>query len=415
MRCLNKPRRNRSGATVAAMVLTGLATATPATAGTAAEAFNEGVRAYQAEDYREAERAFARAVDDARLGALAAWNLGRAAAARGDWRAAEHWWRRARDHAETPALRQRASERLAELEQRRPRGTAYVALAAGYDSNAPLEESGVAFEDRDGPFLEALASGRWQVSGARREGVHARGGLQAREYDDLDDFSHSDLQASIHDTAPVRVPRLGRWQRDLSVGVGRTRVGSESADTRLVLGAAAERPIPGSGWVDLDYRLAVHRGGSDREWLDGQQHRLRARYRERTASIPWGVSYALEWNNRDDFQGEDVFISHSPVRHRLRAFATVTPFEPWSLTARAEAQYVRYRDPNEIDGAQRRRRDTRWIAEAEADRPLAGEWYFGVRLRGEHFDSQRTDFTERSLERYDTNRVEVTAYIDRVF
>lgn len=377
--------------------------------------FNQGVEAYVEGRYRDAERSFAGALEDERLGVLAAWNLGRAAAARGDWAAAEFWWGRVQAQAQTDTLREIARRRLSQIDALRSTASGYGELGLGYDSNAPLEESGAVFEDRSAPFLEALASGAWQLAGRRYDGWRARGSVLAREYDGLNDLGYVDATASAHHVGSTTWLYPGAWRRDLHLGAGATRVGGSSVDSRLELGADLERPVPGRGWVELRYRFTWHQGGSDRDWLDGYQHQAHLRFRDPAATLPWGLLYAVEVHDREDRRGDGFFISYSLTRHRIQAFATARPAQGWSLTGRLEFQYAVYADAHVVADESQRRRDRRGILTLEAERELGDAWGAGARLRAEHFDSQRTDFDAASLERYDVNRLVATVFASRLF
>ena len=384
----------------------------------AADRFNAGVEAYHRGAYREAERAFAGAVGDADLGALAAFNLGRAAAERGDWTAAAYWWALTAERAATERLQGLAEERLAEIDAAHSPGMVYTYAGAGYDSNLFLDDD-ASLADRGDAFGEVLAYGSWRAVGNRRDGLGLQGGVHHRGHASESDFDVTDVHAAVrrHKWMP------GAWW-EAALGAGATDVGIDGIDRRGEAELLARRPWPGRGWLEAGYRYTHHLGGGDRDYLDGTQHRLRIGYRDREADLRWSVHYELDYHDRDDRRGEDdagepFFVSYSPVVHSFRGRVSRRAGPEWEFTLRPEIARAHYADPHIAGGESRRRRDTRLSLEADALHTPAGEpWGVGFRVRFERVESLRLTLpadATAELDEYTAHRVEGLVYVEWLF
>ncbi|ABM61226.1 tetratricopeptide repeat protein [Halorhodospira halophila] len=376
------------------------------------ERFNQGVTEYQAGEYRVAERAFAAVLGDPELGALAAFNLGRAAGQRGDWAAAEYWWRRAQQQARAERLQRLVASRLEELEHARPAVTGYMQIGAGYDSDLTLDNARAFAGDGD-PFLDLFGHAAWQARGTRRDGVVAQGSVYHRSHGSEGDYDFTDAAVDVLRERPV-----GRVELGYGVGAGAMNRGIGGVDRRVEGQVQGRWNSPGRGWLVARYRLRAHRGGNDRGYLDGLEHRLRLGVEDRVGALRWLAYYQVEHHDREDWSGNGAFVSYSPVRQRLGARLAWQAAPAWSLTARPEWVHADYRDRHDYGDDRRRRTDTRYRLDLMAIHQPAGRaWRLGAQLRLEHIDDLRTYGTveEGGLETYTAQRAEVSLFIDRSF
>jgi tetratricopeptide (TPR) repeat protein len=365
--------------------------------------YNLGATYYRLERYDEAEREFAALAQDSAWSALANYNLGRIAQRTGRIaKAKEHYGEALRTAADS-GLRALAAEALGRLELQQPtRLTAVASLAGGYDSNATLTpDAATAGTSHQGDsFAESLAAASYRLFGGAAGRVDAQAGFLARTYQDLHQFDQAGLRLGLtHETDSAR------WQTSVGGFFDTMYFGGAPFQRAAVLDARVRHPLD-SGDLRARYEVQRIEGGGGYEYLDGLQQQLSIDAGLALSSSFVRIGYQLELNDRRDLQEGADFLSFSPTRHSLFAAWTAPNIGGWWAEARAEYRFSRYNDPYVLSGVEITREDKRFGIAARAYRSLSGPWRV--------FADYSYYRNESTIDIYDYGRYQVLAGVEVV-
>jgi len=366
--------------------------------------YNLGATYYRLERYDEAEREFEALARDSAWTALANYNLGRIAQRTGSVAKAREHYEETLRTATDRGLRSLAAEALGRLESLQPtRITAVASLAGGYDSNATLTpDAATAGTSHQGDqFAEALAAASYRLGGNAASRVDALAGFLMRKYQDLHQFDQAGLRLGLtHETDSAR------WQTSVGGFFDTMYFGGDLFQRAAVLDARARRPLGSSSDLRARYEFQLIEGGGGYEYLDGWQQQLSIDAGFALASSLVRTGYQLELNDRRDLQQGADFLSFSPTRQSVFAAWTVPNIGGWRAEARAEYRFSRYNDPYVLNGVEITREDKRFGIAARAYRVMAGPWRV--------FADYSYYRNESTIDIYDYSRYQVLAGVEIV-
>ena len=368
--------------------------------------YNLGATYYRLQRYSEAEREFQGLARSPGWAALASYNLGLIAQRTGRVELAKEHFARALRAATDQKLRMLAATALGRLESATPtRLLAVASIAGGYDSNATLTpDAATAATSHQGDlFAESLAAASYRLAGNAASRLDAQAGFLVRQYQDLHQFDQAGLRLGLdHETGS------GPWRTSLGAFFDTVYFGGNPFQRAAVIDAGVRRRL-GSGVLRGLYDGQHIDGGAGFEYLDGWQHQLSVDAGFALASSLMRIGYQLELNDRRDLQQGADFLSYSPTRHSLFAVAVLPSLAGWWAEARGEYRFSRYHDPYVLNGGTLviEREDKRYGIAVHAYRRLSGPWQvFGD---GSYY---RNDST---IDTYDYSRYQVLAGIEIVF
>lgn len=341
---------------------------------TSALRYNLGVTYYRLQRYADAQREFEALARDPAWAPLAYYNLGLTAQRLGQTRRAEGSFRRAHQTATEPKLRALAATALARLERMPaavPATSALFAVAGGYDSNVTLTPDAevVGIADNSDLFAEATGVVVHRLAGDTTRGFHVHGGVQVRDYFEINEFDQLGVRAGLSRDADS-----GRWQTGIGGIFDVAYVNGDRLLRVATLEAQARRRLTAGRDWRARYQYSDVDGDGGFGYLDGSQQRLLLDAGLRGYGGYLRLGYQLERNDRADLESGGDFYSYSPTRHSLLASYTRPARHGWQLHARGEYRYSRYDDPNRIGGTSATRAEDRYLAALRADYPLAGAW-----------------------------------------
>lgn len=268
--------------------------------------FNIGVAAFRVDEYERARRAFTAVARTPAMAALAHYNLGLVEQRRGREALARRWFERARDEAADDRLRALAVAKVAELPEPPPRSwLGFASVGMGYDDNVTLVAANDVLDisEEADPFAEITAA----LTGPLDRDWGFDAGVIATKYADLDEFD----QLVAHGAARYGIER-GAWLHTASLEAAHTQLGGDGFENRIALGLQTT-----TGWRDwrvrLRYRYSDLDGLDGYGGLDGARHDVQARLRRRAGAWDYGFEYGFEVSDYRD----DALSVH---RHKL-AFA----------------------------------------------------------------------------------------------
>jgi tetratricopeptide (TPR) repeat protein len=336
--------------------------------------YNLGATYYRLQRYPEAQREFEGLARNPEWFPIAHYNLGLIAQRmeRPD-QARGHFEQALRMTADRN-LRTLAATALARLEQAPLQRTGAVAsLAGGYDSNATLSpDAATAGTSHQGDaFLEGLAAASHRFSGTAAGGLYAHGGLIVRKYRDLRQFDLTGVRLGLS-----RESDSDRSRTSLGGYFDTAYVGGDLFQRAAVADLQARGRLDSGGDLRGRYQLQRVEGGAGFEYLDGWQHQLSAEAGFPFSSALMRAGYQLELNRRRDLEQGADFLSYSPTRHSLFAAATLPNLGGWWTELRGEYRLSRYKDPYRLNGGtvEILREDDRYGVAVRAYRRLAGPW-----------------------------------------
>ena len=366
--------------------------------------YNLGATYYRLERYDEAEREFAALAQDSAWRALANYNLARIAQRTGRIAKAREHYEEALRTATERSLRTLAAEALGRLESLHPtRLTAVASLAGGYDSNATLTpDAATAGTSHQGDlFAETLAAASYRLLGDAAGRVDAQAGFLMRKYQDLHQFDQAGLRLGLtHETDSAR------WQTSVGGFFDTMYFGGAPFQRAAVLDARARHALGSSGDLRARYEFQRIEGGAGYEYLDGREQQLSLDAGFALSSSLIRAGYQLELNDRRDLQQGADFLSFSPTRHSVFAAWTVPNVGGWGAEVRAGYRFSRYNDPYVLNGVEVTREDKRFGIAARAYRSLAGPW--------RAFADYSYYRNESTIDIYDYSRYQVLAGIEVV-
>jgi hypothetical protein len=338
--------------------------------------YNLGATYYKLGRYDLAAHAFMRVARHPPMAALAHYNLGLIALKTDDEAAAHKRFLQAYEETEDATLKTLAQRELARLPRPSPparRWSASVSAAAGYDDNviAPTE---LVPSAQGGLFSEIFATARGLLTGAPDDGLRIEASGYALRYQDLSAYDIGVVNAGV-----TRLRTRGKWDTEAGLKLEQSMLGDEdylrSASATLA-GVRAVRPGLALG---LRYRFSyIESLNALYDPLGGTRHEFSTDGRWRFDRGRLRLVYALEANDRDDFQDGD-FISYSPQRHGLRLIASRNLDGAWEAAAELGYRLSRYDDPETVAGAGAvAREDDRYQAALRLLRPLGEHWQFNI-------------------------------------
>lgn len=362
--------------------------------------FNLGVALYRAGETERAQASLRRAYREPEMAAPAAYNLGRIAREAGDTAAARRWFGRAVERARTDAVRARARRALAALERGPVRDSlALVGLGAGYDSNVPLAPDESTTVSREADLLTSAQA-------------YARRRLDGGAY--LFASGYTEQYRDGHDADLVTVVVGGGWRGagegrpDARVAIRHVRFGGDAFED-AVLARVGRKWRLGPGSVRLGLETDRYAGASGFDHLDGDAVRARATWRRPEGEGLWTLDAMAERVDRRDADAGDDFFSFSYHAAALELGHTRPLDGDARVRLSAGWKGYLYDDPEvRTDrGELGRRREHRVSVRASYEAPLAGDWWWTAGVEGDERDSSVND--------YDYSRVRAILGVERTF
>jgi tetratricopeptide (TPR) repeat protein len=327
---------------------------------------NLGLAHYRLGELDEARECFERVRSDLQYTALADYHLGLIAAERGDRDTA--LWRLQGVQAIAPSrvLRDQASVALRRLddtpleeepatpEVEQPDGVYFLRAATGFDSNPelvsesldrPAAGDGAAYADVRGNLEHPL--------GATALGTTLfRANLHLRQHDSEAGFDHQSGELGLR-----QAWQNGRWRYGAGAEGGAAWLDGEAYQSNgAVLFDARRRRHDTT--LALRYEGMRVAGEGEYVYLDGWRHRLDADLARSFGSLRARGDVEYELNERRDLAVGEEFSSYSPSRIGIGTSVTTPALRQVALEVRARYRDSSYRDANRFldDGALREER-----------------------------------------------------------
>ena len=338
--------------------------------------YNRGVALYRLQRYREAKEAFSRAGQ----GALVLYNLGLVNYRLNEDDQAKDYFEQVKQRQPGSQLAEMADKALQRLDARpvkakRAKAWSLIADAMlGLDDNVTLENTELAADsNKEDLYLDLYLSGKYRLTGDRRNGLSLGGGLSAIRYQTESDYDYSQYHLSL-----IQDNRLSDWRTRVTGKVARIFLGGEkylqkgSARLQLFYDLSRTQQIMGyydlTHYDDLDSRYA---------YLSGLRHKVKLESRWRWNKTRLRLGYDYEYNDRDDFSEGDDFISYSATRHTLSGEIGFPVAKNLKGLLRADYRTSTYNDANIINGVeQSTREDDRYRMRAKLTYRINREWDF---------------------------------------
>ena len=329
--------------------------------------YNLGATHFRLGNLDASARHFQRIRRDRAWAALAEYNLGLIAERQQEPERARRHYREALRRAESDRIHGLAQARLRALDPAPvaaidPGWVFYLSAAAVYDDNPALAKGDDFAPGKDSDFiLETLGSMSGYLRGHRDDGIRLNAGFYSRNHDDFSEFDITGVSASLSMDRQGDIWRFERGVRVANYWLDGSRYTTEGA---LVL--HAQRGL-GATHVSIRNDLAYIDADSDFAFIEGVRNRLTLELFGRADIGRWRVGYRNEFNDRDDLDADDTFLSYSPWRHEFYGDLRRRLTDRLDAQARLEYRHSRYRDDNrefdtEGDLIEGQRRENRWVA-----------------------------------------------------
>ncbi len=320
--------------------------------------YNLGSTLYRLGDYHGAGAAFARIPADSSLWQAARYNLGLVAEKLGRRDEARRHYREARSVDRDNGIGLLAARQLAALDQAQTHraGSAFLRLSLGNDDNVNFAPLGIG-SSRSEQFVDLFASGRYFLSGGYRHGWALDGRATLTDYTGGKTFDYSEAVLGVSHYRP-----LGDWRSRLGIEVTKSNYGGSAYQTIGSGLAEVTLPLAERKRFRLSLRYdGIQSDNSAYDYLKGSRARLGAMlYRFLPADF-WRVEYRLELNHRKDLS----VASYSPTRNELRGRYQRNLSGDWVLDGRLAWRHSSY--PQAVIG---KRKDDRYRVGLELVRKL---------------------------------------------
>ncbi len=367
-----------------------------ATAGTANQYFDDGVRAAQQQQYKAALKAFENArqagldtpeldynvavvyyqlgkyehaldrfqrlTDDPQYAAVAYYNLGLISLKQGDVAGAKKHLTTAHDLAADENLKalsllalQRIGEKPAE-QSPFSEWAGLVSIDAGYDDNVALIDEDLDQSNGIGDAnLEVFATANRMLWGSVENGVHFDGNVDVLKQQSESDYDYSQWHLALSHEGI-----FNRWETRVRTGIDRTRFGNADFQQLLSLELRTERAIGASTGIEVRYKyvdIDDRSPGGEYNYLEGNRQQLRLRLKDLWGDVSLKFSYELQYNDRNDLSYSvadtsqttaEVYKSYSPLRHSAQISVDVPLKTVATLSFDAQYRYSYYGDPNTV-------------------------------------------------------------------
>lgn len=223
-----------------------------------------------------------------------------------------------------------------------------VSASIGYDDNLRQEENTSAVASGlDDNYLEVLGSASRYVSGVRNDGIRINGTLFSRQYVTENDFDFSQLGVGAgYDKT------FSDWKARFDAGYDYITYRGETYQRVTKLRAEGRRRLTKKTELRLRYEAQFIDTDAIYSYLDGTSQYVRAETRIKQSKNRYRLSYTYETNDREDSRTATTFSSDSPNRHIFRARARIPFSSKWKGEIEARYRMSKYRDPEELSGAQ---------------------------------------------------------------
>ncbi|MDH3762271.1 MAG: tetratricopeptide repeat protein [Gammaproteobacteria bacterium] len=323
--------------------------------------YNLGSVYYRLGQYDSSRHYFEKLVDHPSLGGLAYYNLGLIAHRSGDSTAAIELFAKTAQTTQDAKLKALANKQIETLAGRQQKDWfAFVSASYGYDSNITLLPS-TAASDQSDDFLQTLALAEWTLQDNKTDSIHLSAMYLSSDYigsSSLDDDSLT-LGAEYRD-------RIDEWKLSYLVELTQSTFSGDDylATTGLVVGARTTL----SERRELRLRLTledISERSNDFAFLDGIRSELSASYRLKIEKREYRFEYGLEFNDRENTATE----SFSPTRHRGR-FRYID-----RITDKVEiGAWIEFRESDYKSVPAQSRNDERWRLRLEGKYRLGPTW-----------------------------------------
>lgn len=330
---------------------------------------NLGLAHFRLGQFQEARACFERVRGDLRYTAIADYHLGVMAAQLGDRETALYYLQSVQQVAQSPALRDQATVALRRLDDvpleeepstadvDEPDGVYFLRAATGFDSNPelandtldrPAADDGAGYAELRGNLEHPLGTGGLGTTLFRAD-------LAARQHDSEEGFDWQSGALGLR-----QAWRLGAWR----LGAG-GEGGAGWLDGQAYEGSATAlldgRRKLGASTLSLRYEGERLAGEGAYEYLDGWRHEAGVALARSLGTLRARAELEYELNERRDLAVGEEFSSYSPARAGVGVTLVTPPLRRLTTELRARWRDSRYADPNRFyqDGALReeRRRD----------------------------------------------------------
>ena len=338
--------------------------------------YNRGVALYRLQRYGEAKAAFSKAGQ----GALVLYNLGLVNYRLNENDQAREYFERVQQLQPGSQLAEMADKALQRLDAKPAKVKTVKAWSLiadamlGFDDNVTLENTELAADsNKEDLYLDLYLSGKYRLTGDKRNGLSLGAGLSAIHYRTEGDYDYTQYHLSL-----TQDNRFSGWRTRVMGKVARIDLGGEEylqkGSARLQLSYDLSRAQRILGYYDLTHYDELD---SRYAYLSGLRHKVKLESRWRLNKTRLRLGYDYEYNDRDDFSGGDDFISYSATRHTLLGEVGFPVAINLKGKLRAEYRTSLYNDANIINGVeQSTREDDRYRLTAKLTYRINREWDF---------------------------------------
>jgi len=363
--------------------------------------YNLGSAYYKAGNYKKSELYFSELKKKASMRSLAEYNLGLIAVKQNDRAKARKYFKSVARQNSDKKLKHLAKKQLARLKStpKKP-WSIYLNGTFGYDSNINFAPLGIRTAE-SGSFFDALVSADYLFSGNRKNGWSGDAMLYTIRYGDTGNpniskgaFDQDQLSASIKKTQ-----KLAGWDTSLRAGIDKLTYGPRDYQSILRVEGRGRLKLTRSDRMYLRYRYEnISSDDPVFDYLQGWRQKLRGEFRRYNKKNSTQLYYELELNNRADvLPATGNQYSYSPTRHTFRGKYTQSLSSSWRLTGD-----LAYRLSDYPSTRTQNRKDNRWKASIYANYRF--DKTMKLRLKAEYTDNNSSD----AIYTYDRNVVSVS-------
>jgi tetratricopeptide (TPR) repeat protein len=365
--------------------------------------YDLGATYYRLGRFAEARQEFTALTKIPSLTALSHYNLGLIAMQRDDNSTARAELNAAYIAAQEPTLQALAQAALQQLDVTPvpgPHWTAFANMGAGYDSNVALTSESTVFtpSHRGSDVYTLLIGTIGQITGNSLDGWQAVGTFYRTEFPTVSQFD----QSYIHIGGQYRWSSEN-WNHMLGFYGGNLSLGDTNFETLVTLNAETRFQLASYDSMHAFYRYTRVTGGSDYGYLTGWHQSLGIEDTLQMASTDLTVGYTFDFNERDNYNAPEQFLSASPTDNGLYAQLNWHVTDATTLFLESDYQHSHYEgaDTFVVDGsfASAFRDENWWSASLGVSYSLSQHW--SLRLDGS-FTDNRSSIMQYS---YHSNRI----------